>query len=188
MGAKNRVGWRRGGSLGSGGSSGLMAGPGRSGPGGGAARAVGSRVCFFRSGCWPGGGARPHDRGGFGRGGPGRGFRWIARRLGRCEDTVLSWLRRFTAATALVRVVFTRLLVAVDPDPPLIGTADSPLADAVPRSWRARERSPAAGRCPWCRPGRWCPRHGIRGRSRRRGPRVSPGMWGGAAPADASRR
>jgi hypothetical protein len=51
--------------------------------------------------------------------------------LGRCEDTVLSWLRRFTAATALVRVVFTRLLVAVDPDPPLIGTADSPLADAV---------------------------------------------------------
>jgi hypothetical protein len=61
----------------------------------------------------------------------GRGFRWIAARLGRCEDTVLGWLRRFTAAAAEVRVVFTRLLVAVDPDPPPIGPAGSPLADAV---------------------------------------------------------
>lgn len=70
----------------------------------------------------------------------GRGYRWIARRLGRPADTVRGWLRRFTGAAGQIRVAFTRLLSAVDPDPPPLGTAGSAAADAVNAilaCWRA---------------------------------------------------
>jgi hypothetical protein len=61
----------------------------------------------------------------------GWGFRRIAAELGRCPDTVLGWLRRFTGSARRVRAVFTGLLIAVDPDPPPLVPAGSVLADAV---------------------------------------------------------
>jgi hypothetical protein len=61
----------------------------------------------------------------------GRGHRWIAVELGRPEATVLGWLRRFAAGAERVRVVFTRLLVSFDPDPPPCLPAGSVFADAI---------------------------------------------------------
>lgn len=61
----------------------------------------------------------------------GRGHRRIAAEVGRSAETVLGWLRRFAAAAEQVRGIFTRLLVAVDPDPPPLVPAGSPVADAV---------------------------------------------------------
>jgi hypothetical protein len=61
----------------------------------------------------------------------GRGYRWIARWLGRPADTARGWLRRFTSTAGWIRVAFTRLLSAVDPDPLPLGAAVSSAADAV---------------------------------------------------------
>jgi hypothetical protein len=55
----------------------------------------------------------------------------IARSLGRPVGLVRSWVGRLAGRAGQVRAVFTVLVVALDPDPPPIGTAGSPLADAV---------------------------------------------------------
>jgi hypothetical protein len=61
----------------------------------------------------------------------GRGHRRIAAGLGISADTVRGWLRRFTSAAGRVREFFTRLAVALSPDPVPLEPAGSPLADAV---------------------------------------------------------
>ena len=55
----------------------------------------------------------------------------IARSLGRPAGLVRSWIGRLAGRAGQVRAVFTVLVVALDPDPPPIGPAGSPLADAV---------------------------------------------------------
>ena len=55
----------------------------------------------------------------------------IARSLGRPVGLVRSWIGRLAGRAGQVRAVFTVLVVALDPDPPPIGPAGSPLADAV---------------------------------------------------------
>lgn len=55
----------------------------------------------------------------------------IARSLGRPAGLVRSWVRRLAGRAGQVRAVFTVLVVGLDPDPPPIGPAGSPLADAV---------------------------------------------------------
>lgn len=57
----------------------------------------------------------------------GAGYRSIARRLGRDRSTVRNWLRSFRTLAERVRVHFTALAYALDPDllPP------SPAGDAV---------------------------------------------------------
>ena len=61
----------------------------------------------------------------------GAGHRRIARELAVPEGTVRGWLRRFAGRAGLVREIFTRLAVAVSPDPVPLDPAGSPLADAV---------------------------------------------------------
>ncbi len=61
----------------------------------------------------------------------GAGRRRIARDLEVPEDTVRGWLRRFAGRAGLVREIFTRVAVAVAPDPVPLDPAGSPLADAV---------------------------------------------------------
>ncbi len=61
----------------------------------------------------------------------GWGYRRVAGRLGRPEATARGWLRRFRASAEPVRVAFTVLLGAVDPDPPGLAPAGSPIGDAV---------------------------------------------------------
>ena len=55
----------------------------------------------------------------------------IARSLGRAPGLVRGWVRRLAGRAGQVRAVFTVLVVALDPDPPPVGPAGSPLADAV---------------------------------------------------------
>lgn len=55
----------------------------------------------------------------------------IARSLGRPVGLVRGWAGRLAGRAGQVRAVFTVLVVALDPDPPPIGPAASPLADAV---------------------------------------------------------
>ena len=54
-----------------------------------------------------------------------------ARLVGRPAGLVRGWVRRLSARAGQVRAVFTVLVAALDPDPPPIGPAGSPLADAV---------------------------------------------------------
>lgn len=61
----------------------------------------------------------------------GRGHRAIAAMLGRPASTVRGWLRRFTARTEEVRVLFTGLLHALDPQTPPLPATGSSFADAV---------------------------------------------------------
>jgi hypothetical protein len=55
----------------------------------------------------------------------------IARSLGRPVGLVRGWVGRLAGRAGQVRAVFTVLVVALDPDPPPIGPAASPLGDAV---------------------------------------------------------
>lgn len=55
----------------------------------------------------------------------------VARSLGRPVGLVRGWIGRLAGRAEWVRVVFTRLVVALDPDPPPIEVACSPLAEAV---------------------------------------------------------
>jgi hypothetical protein len=61
----------------------------------------------------------------------GWGHRRIAELLGRAAGTVRGWLRRFAGRAEAVRVGFTALLCALDPDPPVPGPAGGAVADAV---------------------------------------------------------
>lgn len=61
----------------------------------------------------------------------GAGFRAVAAELGRPPETVRGWLRRFSARAEAVRVFFTALLAAADPDPVMPAPAGAPFADAV---------------------------------------------------------
>lgn len=61
----------------------------------------------------------------------GRGHRWIALMLDRPVSTVRAWLRRFAALAESIRVVFTGLLFALDPDSDGPQPAGSLFADAV---------------------------------------------------------
>jgi hypothetical protein len=55
----------------------------------------------------------------------------IARSLGRPAALVRAWVGRLAGRAGQVRAVFTVLAAALDPDPPPVGSAGSPLADAV---------------------------------------------------------
>lgn len=55
----------------------------------------------------------------------------IARSLGRPVSLVRGWVRRLAGRAGQVRAVFTVLAAALDPDPPPVAPAGSPLADAV---------------------------------------------------------
>jgi hypothetical protein len=61
----------------------------------------------------------------------GASVRAIAAWLGRPQDTVRGWLRRFAERAETVRVVFTVLLADLGPDPVMPVPAGSPVADAV---------------------------------------------------------
>jgi len=61
----------------------------------------------------------------------GWGHRRVASRLGRPEATVRGWLRRFVGSAERIRVAFTVLAGAVDPDPLGLAPVGSPLGDAV---------------------------------------------------------
>jgi len=61
----------------------------------------------------------------------GEGCRAIAARLGVPADTVRGWLRRFVGRADLVRALFTRCAVALDPELSLIVAAGSDAADAL---------------------------------------------------------
>jgi hypothetical protein len=61
----------------------------------------------------------------------GAGHRVIAALLGRPQETVRGWLRRFAGRVEPVRVVFTRWCRDLAPDPVLPGPAGSPWADAL---------------------------------------------------------
>jgi len=76
----------------------------------------------------------------------GMGHRRIAVRLGRAEDTVRGWVRRFRRGSEEVRRFFTVALVALAEDPVMPEPAGSPLADAV-AAVAAAHRA-AAGRWP----------------------------------------
>jgi hypothetical protein len=67
----------------------------------------------------------------------GAGHRPIAARLGRPTSTVRGWLRRFEARAEEVRVLFTRLLVALDPEAGPLLPRRSVFADAVEALGRA---------------------------------------------------
>lgn len=55
----------------------------------------------------------------------------IAGSLGRPVGLVRGWVRRLAGRAERVRAVFTRLVVALDPDPPPIEPAGGAVADAV---------------------------------------------------------
>ncbi|MFB9730153.1 hypothetical protein [Haloechinothrix salitolerans] len=61
----------------------------------------------------------------------GLGFRRIAVVVGRPAETVRGWLRRFAGRLEAVRVVFTRWLGAMDPDPVMPEPAGTRWADAL---------------------------------------------------------
>lgn len=67
----------------------------------------------------------------------GAGHRPIAAGLGRPASTVRGWLRRFEARAEDVRVLFTRLLVALDPEAGPLLPRGSVFADAVEALGRA---------------------------------------------------
>ena len=81
----------------------------------------------------------------------GEGHRLIAAALGRPAATVRGWLRRFSARAEDVRVLFTRLLHALDPQAGPMTPRGSVFADAL----EALGRAAAAGvrrlspRPPW---------------------------------------
>lgn len=81
----------------------------------------------------------------------GEGHRLIAAALGRPAATVRGWLRRFSARAEDVRVLFTRLLHALDPQAGPLQPRESVFADALEALGRAgaagvRRLSP---RPPW---------------------------------------
>jgi hypothetical protein len=81
----------------------------------------------------------------------GQGHRPIALSLGRPVSTVRGWLRRFTAHAERIRVRFTTLLHALDPQAaPLLPTG-SGFADAVEAIGRAGAAAVVrlSPRCPW---------------------------------------
>lgn len=81
----------------------------------------------------------------------GRGHRPIAAALGRPASTVRGWLRRFTVRAEEIRVGFTVLLHALDPEaPPLVPTG-SGFADAVEAIGRAGAAAVVrlSRGCPW---------------------------------------
>lgn len=61
----------------------------------------------------------------------GEGYRRIASRLGVYADTVRGWLRRFKERAGLVRELFTRLAVALDPELGAVLPAGGGIADAL---------------------------------------------------------
>jgi hypothetical protein len=63
--------------------------------------------------------------------GEGVSCRVIAESLGRPVGLVRGWVRRLVSRAEQVRVVFTVLQVALDPDPPPIEPASSSVAEAV---------------------------------------------------------
>jgi hypothetical protein len=67
----------------------------------------------------------------------GAGHRPIASLLGRAASTVRGWLRRFEARAEDVRVLFTRLLYALDPEAGPLLPRGSVFADAVEALGRA---------------------------------------------------
>jgi hypothetical protein len=85
----------------------------------------------------------------------GWGHRRIAEGLGCAAGTVRGWLRRFASRAEAVRVAFTALLCALDPDPPVPGPAGGPVADAVAAVLAAagavvrRWGAPVFGLSPW---------------------------------------
>jgi hypothetical protein len=81
----------------------------------------------------------------------GLGHRPIGVSLGRPASTVRGWLRRFTAHAEVIRVGFTRLLHALDPEAAPLLPRGSVFADAVEAIGRAGAAavlrlSPG---CPW---------------------------------------
>lgn len=67
----------------------------------------------------------------------GAGHRAIAAVLGRSASTVRGWLRRFEARAEDLRVLFTRLLYALDPEAGPLLPRESVFADAVEALGRA---------------------------------------------------
>jgi hypothetical protein len=61
----------------------------------------------------------------------GWGHRRIAARVGRPAGTVRGWVRRMRERAEVLRLGFTELLVAVDPDPVVPDPGGSALAEAV---------------------------------------------------------
>lgn len=61
----------------------------------------------------------------------GAGHRPIAAQLGRPVSTVRGWLRAFARNAEVVRSVFTRLLVELDPQAAALPNRSSVVADAV---------------------------------------------------------
>jgi hypothetical protein len=61
----------------------------------------------------------------------GEGCRGIAARLGVPADTVRGWLRRFVGRAGLIRALFTRCAVALDPMLGSVLPAGSGVADAL---------------------------------------------------------
>jgi hypothetical protein len=61
----------------------------------------------------------------------GEGHRPIASRLGVPAGTVRGWLRRFAERAELIRALFTRCAVALDPELGPIVPAGSVIADAL---------------------------------------------------------
>jgi Domain of unknown function (DUF6431) len=61
----------------------------------------------------------------------GEGCRTIAARLGVPAGTVRGWLRRFVGRAGLIRALFTRCAVALDPELGAIMPAGSDVADAL---------------------------------------------------------
>jgi hypothetical protein len=61
----------------------------------------------------------------------GMGHRQVAAHLGRADDTVRGWIRRFRRRSEDVRRYFTVALVALADDPVMPEPAPSQLSDAV---------------------------------------------------------
>jgi hypothetical protein len=82
----------------------------------------------------------------------GAGARRVAAVIGRPEETVRGWLRRFAGRAEQVRVVFTALLVDVGVDPVPPAAMASVFADAVAAvaaaSAATRSRWPNVGELP----------------------------------------
>jgi Homeodomain-like domain len=81
----------------------------------------------------------------------GRGHRPIAAVLGRPPSTVRGWLRRFAARAEEIRVWFTRLLYALDPEAAPVAVTGSGFADVVEAMGRAASAAVVrlAPGCPW---------------------------------------
>ena len=82
--------------------------------------------------------------------GSGAGHRPIAAQLGRPVSTVRGWLRAFARNAEMVRSMFTRLLVELDPQTAPLPNRSSVFADAVEAIGAARRR-PAAASAWWAR-------------------------------------